>query len=260
MRLSPLQLVRPQVICVLSWALSELWATFKTEAGGMPWMILEDVGNRYADRCSSRDRSAFLQALGWLHGRGLRLAASDSFADTPIPHFSESHLGYGEWEGLLQLALRSTRYCLEGWVVPLWNCLWGALQEQPETLLHGDTDYSNAVMSDGGVALVDWERACIGLASVDVGRALQPTRSVEEIESYRVAYCDAAGTELTSEEVRLIADMGLAHNSLRWICYYVKRIVQKRDPGVEWRHSGYDPCLEQLRRVHHRHPGWSRGM
>ena len=70
----------------------KLWTIFRTEAGGTPWMILEDVGDRYADHSSFKDRRAFLEVLGWLHGQGIGLAELGYFADTPIPHFSESRL------------------------------------------------------------------------------------------------------------------------------------------------------------------------
>ena len=51
------------------------------------------------------------------------------------------------------------------------------LSNRPYTLLHGDTDLSNALLTDQGMALVDFEKASIGPASLDLGRITATVKS-----------------------------------------------------------------------------------
>ena len=74
--------------------------------------------------------------------------------------------------------------------------------------------------------------------------------------SDRIAHSEAAGRELTFEDASLIADMGVAHISLRWVRYYVGRVSAGHGPPLEWRRSCYNPCLERLSRIHQRRSDW----
>jgi len=235
---------------------AKLWNTFRTEPCDTRWMILEDVGEGCADAGCSGDRRAFLAALGSLHGRGHYLTESGRFRGSPLPQFPPKHWHYDEWEDLIMLGLESSRHALEEWVVSLLGSVRRRVETARPTLLHGDPDYSNVVLSDSGVTLVDWEYACIGPASADLGRALEPLESAEELESYRLAYQETGDADVSLDDVGELAAVGVALNSFRWICYYLKRGSEGSDPGEEWRGNYYRPSVERLHSIRARRPRW----
>lgn len=234
----------------------KLWSTFHLKDCATGWMILEDVGRRCANAGCSEDRRAFLAALGSLHGRGLYLAESGRFRGSPLPRFPLQHWHYDEWGNLIMLGLESSRYALEEWIVNLLESVQRRVEIARPTLLHGDTDYSNVVLSHSGASLVDWEYACIGPASADLGRALEPVDCYDELESYHLAYQEASGVDVPFNDIVEVADIGLALNSLRWICYYLRRVNEGNDPGEDWRNNYYRPIVERLRFIRSRRPRW----
>ncbi|HIJ73637.1 MAG TPA: phosphotransferase [Candidatus Hydrogenedentes bacterium] len=219
-------------------------------------MVLEDVGEQCANGACPEDRRAFLRALGGIHGRGRRLTESGKFCDSPLPRFPPSQWHYSEWDRLLALGLESPEYALVDWMPNLLDYVRTKVEAEPLTLIQGDPDYSNVVLSDSGIALVDWEYAMIGPASADLGRALEPVESPDELESYRSAREEAGAERLSHGVISELADVGIALNSLRWICYYIKRVSDGKDPGEDWRRTHYVPCIERLHTVRARRPDW----
>ena len=234
------------VLADLPFKTPQLLGTFTLNGDQSPWMILEDIGHRTAADAPEK-RRLFLQILAWLHGHGRRLCEAGQLDEERLRRFPANHPYYNEWEAVLENGLTSGTYALPNTVLrSLWRLQEG-LAQQPQTLLHGDTDYSNAILTYDGMALVDWERASIGPGSVDLGRVVSPEELYDDMQSYRTAYCEASGQEMGDEEALRIGGLGVVFDSLRWICYYVKRVEDGNDPGEDWRRAHYEPCLERIR-------------
>ena len=121
-----------------------------------------------------------------------------------------------------------------------------ALAAEPQLLLHGDTDYSNAIVTERGIGFVDWERACFGPASVDVSRVVVADALMEDMQAYRSAFSVAAGTVLTDVDAIRIGSMGILFDALRTICCYIRQTTEGNDPGEDWRARYYQPSIELL--------------
>ena len=226
----------------------QLLASFSIEGGETPWMVLEDIGELVAERVNPGDRRAFLQALGQLHGCCLALLESAQLAMGPLTHFPESHAHtyYREWEALLTQGIESNALGIPASSLRTCRRLGDALAAEPQLLLHGDTDCSNAVVTGRGIGLVDWERACLGPASIDLSRVVLADALLEDMQVYRSAFSRAAGTELTDADAIKIGRMGILFDALRSICYYVRQTTDGNDPGEDWRKRYYQPSIECL--------------
>ena len=233
------------VLADLPFKTPELLGTFTLSGDDSPWMILEDMGDLSVAN-QPENRRLFLRLLGWLHGHGRRLCESTQLDERRLNRFPANHSYYDEWEAILENGLASGKYALPESALSTCRQLKGELAGEPETLLHGDADYSNAILTPKGIALVDWERACIGPASVDLGRVVCGGELADDMRSYRMAYCEASGYEMGDEEAMTIGALGVVFDSLRWVCYYVKRVEGGNDPGEEWRRTHYEPCLRRL--------------
>jgi len=222
----------------------ELIGTFSLNPEESKWMILEDLGEGQPDMNCVSDREIFLETLGYLHGQGLGLVQEKSLSDSPLSVFHASDSEIQGWRNDLMTALTSRSYSIEQWVIDLLDELEFRLSKEPPTLLHGDTDASNAILIDTKMALVDWEKSRIGPPSLDLGRIMEKVESTEELESYRAAFCSLSGRELSKDNMRYIANLGVGYNSLRWICYYIKQSLLGSPP--KWSKGTYEGFLEQL--------------
>ena len=229
----------------------KLFGTFTLDPEGSKWMILEDSGSRQPTMGDVADRKAFLATLGCLHGQGRLLVQDSNFSMTPLPEFprdtlNRDDLNFGKWRSVLLNALTDHSFGVEELTVNLLDCLWLQLSRQPKTLLHGDTDASNAVWVDGEIALFDWERALIGPACLDLGRLMEYlTSTIDELDTYREMFNKASEESLSVGEMYYIADLGKGYNNLRWVCYYIEQVTGGNPPS--WGEETYHGFLNQLR-------------
>ena len=225
-----------------------LLGTFAIDHGEPPWMILEDLGeSTIADEPAKRH--LILPVLGLLHGCGRHLLEAGRLDTGKLVPFPGSHTCHDEWETFLGDGLTSDRYALPSGVLGCLDRLRDGLAQEPQTLLHGDTDLSNFVLTADGVAPVDWERALIGPASLDLGSVVSLDKLSEDMQSYRVAYCQASGHSMGNEDALRVGGQGILFDSLRWVCYYIRRVEAGNDPGEEWRQLHYEPRLRRVRAV-----------
>ena len=212
-------------------------------------MILQDIGEQVAAADCPADRRAFLQALGQLHGCSRCLLDSGQLHQGPLKCFPASHAytHYDEWEGLLTQGLDLDEYDLPASTLEACRRLRDALAAEPRALLHGDTDLSNAIVTNSGIGLIDWERACLGPASVDLSRVVPASELADDAQTYRTAFNETAGFELSNGDVLRVVGIGILFDSLRWICHYIKQSTCGNSPDEEWRSQYYIPCLEHIR-------------
>ena len=235
-----------------------LLASFRTHSHDTGWLVLRDVGQRCADQACPHDRQRVLLQLGALHGHGIRLTRSGRLAGSPLPQFPPSHWHYQGWEDLVRFGVCSSQHLLPAWATDFTHLVREKAAAAEVTLLHGDTDYSNAVVGPSGLSLVDWERACIGPASADLGRALEPTGArPDDLKAYHGAYQEALHADISLERTRQEMELAVSLNSLRWICYYLKRLSEGDDPGESWRDSYFVPSLRMLESSRETRQTWS---
>ena len=121
------------------------------------------------------------------------------------------------------------------------------------TLVHGDVNFSNAVLIDDGIGLVDFERAFIGPPSLDLGRVARMTECLEELEDYRWGFVRTRKKELTMDTVVDWAELGEVYDCFYWICYYIEETTRGRSFGKDMRRNMYDRSYERLRELHEQH-------
>ncbi len=235
----------------------QLVAAFTTDSGREQWLVLEDVGEMTLDATIARDRCAFLRLLGTLHGQGATLVAHQPDLLRPLPWFADAAVATSaEWSRLLTDAARTGHYGVEKWMVSVNDALWVALTREPATLLHGDANVSNAVVAQDRVALLDWERAQMGPPPIDLGRSLDTRDSPDGLAAYADAFNAETEGRLPDELLRRWANLGRAHNGLRWICHYIREAGRGNRPSDEWRRENYEPCLGWIRALRDRRPDW----
>jgi hypothetical protein len=227
------------------------------EFGDAPgWMVLEDLGSRHPRRECVEDRQALLHTLGSLHGQAILLVEQQLIPGHPLTRFDACRGEYGEWMDLLTRAAACPCSGVRKWMPALLAQLLPRLAADTVTLLHGDLDLSNAIPTDAGMALVDWEKASIGPVSLDLGFLIEFIRRREEIESYRLAFCDASGRGLAPERLGELIDLADGYDSLRWICHYLREVAAGRDPGPDWHDAYYVPRLDRLHSLRGRQQEW----
>ena len=158
-----------------------------------------------------------------------------------------SEPAHEQWCSLIADGLGKAESGIEPWATRLLEAVLHRLAEQPVVLVHGDVDFSNAVPTDQGMALVDWEKASIGPPSLDLGAMIETLSSRDELETYRVLFSEAGGEGLTRERMHEWTDLGDAYDCLRWICYYLGVAAEGNGPGDSWRENYYSPRLCRLR-------------
>lgn len=240
----------------LSIRTARLWGVFQADQEAPGWMVLEDLGPAWVREDRREDREAFLRVLGCLHGEGLELLRNNRLAGSPIPQYPGLDSEYREWRNLLAENLADPVFGLEEWMLSLPDVLRLRLPQQPMTLLHGDADRTNALRVPFEVALIDWESACIGPMSLDLGVRMETVESTDELQSYRQALSQATGREWPADQIRLWADLGEGYDRLGWICRHIRGMNQGIAPRPEWRHWYYEPCLDRLRRLRRRRADW----
>ena len=210
---------------------------------GAKWMVLEDIGTATVNGDMQSERLAFFISLGTLHGYGQRLVQN---TDVPLQVFSPDTDEYREWDALLTQAIAHPDHRLKPWTLDLFHQSLLQLAQQPATVLHGDTDWSNAILLDDGVGLVDWERAQIGPAALDMGRLMCSEVTECELYAYQDAYCRSSSTEITFAKVNEWAQLGSIMDDFRWICYLIRQTELGNPPDVDWQRNYYDPCITRM--------------
>jgi hypothetical protein len=235
---------------------ARLWGVLQAGDAEPGWMVLEDLGSAWVREDCREDREAFLRALGRLHGEGLELLRNNRLAGSPIPRYPHASSAYQEWQTLLNDNLADPLYGLEEWMLPLPEILRIRLSQQPMTLLHGDANDANAIRVPFEVALIDWESACIGPMSLDLGVRMETLESGDELQCYRRALDQATGRTWPENQIRLWADLGEGYNRLGWLCDYIEGTKQGAWPSPEWHQRHYEPCLDRLRQLRRRRADW----
>jgi len=226
----------------------KLFGTFTLDSEASKWMIIEDLGQRHPRMDAIADRKAFLAALGCLHGQGRLLVQDSDFSMSPLSEFPRNTSNYEKWRSILLNALAECSFGVEEWTVNLLDYLWRRLIRQPKTLLHGDTDSSNAVLVNREIALFDWEEAQVGPACLDLGRLMESVTTTEELEAYREMFNKASGGSLSVGETLYIANLGKGYNNLRWACHYIERVTEGNPPS--WGEETYHGFLNRLRSLY----------
>ena len=125
----------------------KLVGAFRLNSKKSKWIILEDLGEKQPDMNIASNRALFLETLGCLHGQGLNLVENENLSDNPLPTFRPENAECQEWKSSLMTALDSRSYDIEQWTIDLLDELAFRLGREPLTLLHGDTDPSNAILT-----------------------------------------------------------------------------------------------------------------
>jgi hypothetical protein len=243
-----------------------LWAVFELDGGQSQWMVLEDVGVLAVRPDSPEDRQKFLSALGRLHGQGVRWLRERKVSIDPLPRFDGTSLPYAgkflsvqHWIERLTHALETPFLGMKPWIVSFPPRLSTQLAKQPMTLLHGDTNFSNGIVIKEEVALIDFERACIGPPSLDLSQATEGVDTQDEMKAYHSCYQETSGGDIPFSVVMEWTDLGKGYNSLYWVSYYVERTLAGNPPDSDWRKNIYGPALECLSHLHDRYPDWFEG-
>jgi len=227
----------------------KLLATFELKTDSSKWMVLEDIGECCVEATCDKDRRTLLSTLGRLHG--FCMGRIGAWIDAgPLPRYPKWR--HGDWRPTLAQARASGWRDLGDWVLPLLDAVLRRLYTQPPTLVHGDVNLSNVILSKGDVWLVDWEFACIGPAALDLGEALAFNASPGGLDAYRKGFNEVASDPLEADAVRDWADCGLAHSAFHWISYCLERQHEGRPLGEDWRWTHYVPSLDCLRALHRR--------
>jgi hypothetical protein len=227
-----------------------LIAEFELGDGEPGWLVLEDLGGEQARANNREHRGAYLRALGKLHAEGRTLVQRGLLAG--LRRFTADASDMSRWRTLLARAIGQGEFGVDEQVIATLDLLRERMTEgieAVETLLHGDTDFSNAVIRADGAALVDWEKATIGPPSLDLGAMIETLESGDELAAYRQGVADGGGASLTAAQVGQWALDGETYNCLRWICYYIQAASEGAAPSAAWRRRFYDPCLRRLREI-----------
>ena len=226
---------------------ARLLATFELAEGGPPWSVLEDLGTCHVVPTDAGDRAALLEALGALHAESRKVLRDRPEVAAALARFAASSPLHQRWQALVERAGANPDTGIEPWHGRFLSQTLQRLDEEEVTLVHGDLDLTNTLLTARGLALIDWEQACIGPPSLDLGAVVEVLESREELESYQAAFCAAGGRALTDEQVQQWRDLGDAYDCFRWICYHLGEREAARDPGEQWREAYYYPRLRRLR-------------
>lgn len=234
----------------------KLLGTFSLGVGA-GWMILEDMGDRRLETESREDRCRFLREVGVLNGKGLVLLRSDPSLGARMQTYQTGVFPPStDWIGLLRYAVEVPSLEIGRELVNLAGGVQRNLGELPQTVLHGDTDPSNAVATPEGLALVDWERVCVGPVGLDLGRIMEDVESTDELESYREGFSGATGCELPQATLHAWADLADGFNCLLWVCYYIWHWRAGKNLSDAWRRESYLPLLGRLRELRTKREDW----
>jgi hypothetical protein len=69
----------------------------------------------------------------------------------------------------------------------------------------------------------------------------------DDMRLRRIACSEASGRRIGDEKALIVVSLGVIFASLRWVCYYSKRVEAGNDPGEEWRRMHYERCLGCIR-------------
>jgi hypothetical protein len=130
-------------------------------------------------------------------------------------------------------------------MAPFAGAILKNMLEATCSLVHGDVEFSNMLATADGVALIDWEKATYGPASVDLGPLMEYVDDERELENYVRGW--GLTSELSFPVAREWARLGRAYDCIRWVCHYLRARSNGADPGPGWRAQYYDPRIEWLR-------------
>jgi hypothetical protein len=227
-----------------------LIAEFELGDGEPGWLVLEELDGDQARASNREHRGAYLRALGSLHAEGRTLLQRGLLA--ALPRFTADSPEMSRWRCVLARAIAQGGFGVDEHVITTLELLQARMTdgiEAVETLLHGDTDFSNAMIRADGAALVDWEKATIGPPSLDLGPMMETLEGHDELAAYRQGVEEVGGPSVTTAQVARWALEGETYNCIRWICYYIQAASEGSAPSADWRTRFYDPCLRRLREI-----------
>ena len=235
----------------------KLLATFEQAVDGSKWMVLEDIGVATARSDCVEHRRAFLRALGCLHAQSMGFLGNPIFYSGVLKRFEGKSVLYGgkvipfqKWRELLEKGLSFPLYQTEKWMLQFADAMLIQLGKQPATLLHGDAQFGNAILTDDGVGLIDFERAWIGPPSMDIGQVVEKMESLEELEDYNDGFFQTTKKRLCRKTIIDWAHLAEGYNCLYWMCYYVEEAMKNKHLGEERYKNRYDQLHERLRQLY----------
>lgn len=211
------------------------------------WLLLEDVGGRHSRSGSREDRESFLTLLGTLHAQASDVLSRDGSLHRDMLSFEDYPEEQARCRALLETACSSSRYGIEPWAPALAERTLEQQSRLPRTIVHGDTDWSNLLITPDGPVLLDWESACIAPVVSDLGNVAMSVEDDEEFESYRRSYNDRTEAKLSGDDARRLASLAIAAESLGRICYYIAACEGGKEPSPDWRAKYYEPSLRKFR-------------
>ena len=227
--------VYTDILPSLSVQTPRLYGVFELDPGSPRWMIFDSIQGEAADLSDAKVREKLIAQLGSLHSEGRAVVASGS----AFPRFDGRSGRYAKWGTILTQGLEKGGYGLPIWIVEFLDCVLKELDDTPFTLLHGDLDPSNILVTpEGRIVFIDWEKASLGSPSIDLGHLVEAVESASEWEAY------SAGN-LSIDPARA-AKVGRSYHMLNDVVGYVHTSERGRPPSDEWRRKYYDPCLRKL--------------
>ena len=225
----------------------KMHAAFGDPSSGSFWLILEDMGTETATNIDVY-RKEILQLLAVLHATGESLT---SCGDVKLACFPANHDFFGRWDEIIEKCVDDRAYEVSRRILSALRALKSYISNTRPTFIHGDTDFSNFVLTGGdvGIGVIDWERACLGPSLLDVSRIISVRDRYNDIAAYRQSYeAERTGNPNPIDE-RKLADFSVFFESIRWVCYFLDKVDCGSDPGIEWRDQYFLPALQNAQHI-----------
>ena len=214
------------------------------------WMVLEKLDGEEASGGTRTERRRILETLARLHLEGIVLERSGQLADANLPRFDAEAARYQKWRSILVDGIADGSYSLLPWIPSCLDAVLAALPGFPYGLIHSDLDLSNIIVAGNGtIGLIDWEKACIGPISVDLGQFMEHVASGDELQGYCRQLVVSQGLRVSEDDVSYWADVGRAFKLIHEICSYVHASLKGRAPAPSWRGKYFEPCLPALEAI-----------
>lgn len=150
-----------------------LYAEHHDEINGRYWLFLEDVGEWKLEYC---DVDEWLNAFRWLarmhatyYGKDRELRTLNCLSEHGAKFYQ--HLAQMAGQSIQKNQPQALAY-FNQLMAPLDNLI-AHLDNQPQTLVHGDMSCHNLMVQAGvGIRPIDWEWAAIGVPAWDIAKLL----------------------------------------------------------------------------------------
>lgn len=228
---------------------------FKTAAffgaitiGDEHWILIEDIGSECAQVHNQYERKEFLKMLGQLHGKSL-LLIEQMGGRMLLRKFIDNIDEYNEKVGLLMKANSTRNIWIDKWILNLNEIVWKELITEIQTIVHGDTDFSNVIKTEKGFGIIDFERCKIGPASIDFSKIAEYIVCDDEYEVYRKAFTQESKINVSIEKVLRWVRLGAAYDGIHWICYDIKNFLNPTYEGYVFDNDAYKEKVSRLEKL-----------